>query len=86
MRLGIMPQQRQFIKCVVVHVNIPRKMILDCFWSREPITAKQYAKIKRKLVQLETAIHQLQNVKSVVEILESRYIPERKCNGKGGAK
>ena len=59
----------------VVKVNIPKKMLSRVFDEHKPIDMKTYMKISRKMAQIEQAIHQLENVRSVVEIIERRWIP-----------
>jgi hypothetical protein len=59
----------------VIRANIPKKMLCKCSVEHKPIDQKTYIKISRKMSQIENAIHMLQNVQSVVEKIQNRWIP-----------
>jgi hypothetical protein len=64
----------EIIKIYYVRVSIPRKMLNKSFDEHKIIDFKTYRKTRRKLVEIESAIHQLQNVQSVIETISNRFI------------
>ena len=61
------------VRCV--KVNIPKDTLIKCFEEHATIDRATYLKISRKLAQVEAAIHQLHNVKSLLELLQNRWVP-----------
>ena len=61
------------VRCV--KVNIPKDTLIKCFEEHATIDYKTYLKISQKLAQVESAIHQLSNIKSVLELLQNRWVP-----------
>lgn len=50
----------------IVKVNIPRKLIIKCFYHQGYIDSKKTLKISRKLREIEGAIIRLEHVRSIV--------------------
>jgi hypothetical protein len=65
----------QIILIKHIGISVPKTMINKEFCEHNPIDRDTYFKVRKKLCEIELAIHQLQNIKSILEIIESRWIP-----------
>ena len=70
-----MPKTNKIIGVCFVRVSIPKKMLNKTFSEHKNIDFVTYQKTRRKLAEIESAIHQLQNVASLVAIISERWTP-----------